>query len=182
MVANTILQDHKFIKNVCYYNRFNIPTFSSSVRFVGSLRDEINGWHQLSLWYFVWDFAVILSLILLWLMVMFIIFIELKRKGRQGDSSGIHWRREDKLQRLQWIPRLSPWRPFRFCVWGHYYALWEECRVYPIKHTLGMMTSSNGINFRVTGPLCGEFTGHQWISLTKASDAELWRFLWSVPE
>ena len=26
-------------------------------------------------------------------------------------------------------------------------------------------------NFRVTGPLCGEFTGHRWISLTKASDA-----------
>ena len=24
-----------------------------------------------------------------------------------------------------------------------------------------MMTSSNGNIFRVTGPLCGEFTGHQ---------------------
>ena len=38
--------------------------------------------------------------------------------------------------------------------------------------------------FRVTGPLCGEFTGHQWmwIPLTKASDAELWCFLWSAPE
>ena len=37
-----------------------------------------------------------------------------------------------------------------------------------------MMTSSNGNIFRVTGPLCGEFTGHQWIPLTKASEAELW--------
>ena len=37
-----------------------------------------------------------------------------------------------------------------------------------------MMMSSNGNIFRVTGPLCGEFTGHRWISLTKASDAELW--------
>ena len=35
-----------------------------------------------------------------------------------------------------------------------------------------MMTSSNGIIFRVTGPLCGEFTGPRWIPLTKASDAE----------
>ena len=26
--------------------------------------------------------------------------------------------------------------------------------------------------FRVTGPLCGEFTGHRWIPLTKTSDAE----------
>ena len=47
--------------------------------------------------------------------------------------------------------------------------------------------------FSVTGPLCGEFTGHQWITshwitghwwipLTKASDVELWYFLWFVPE
>ena len=31
-------------------------------------------------------------------------------------------------------------------------------------------------------PLCGEFTGHRWIPLTKASDAEIWCFLWSAPE
>ena len=37
-----------------------------------------------------------------------------------------------------------------------------------------MMTSSNGNIFRVTGPLCGEFTGDRWIPRTKASDAELW--------
>ena len=30
----------------------------------------------------------------------------------------------------------------------------------------------------VTCPLCGEFTGHRWIPLTKASDAELWYLLW----
>ena len=36
--------------------------------------------------------------------------------------------------------------------------------------------------FRVPGPLRGEFTGHRWISLTKASDAELWCFLWCAPE
>ena len=39
-----------------------------------------------------------------------------------------------------------------------------------------MMTSSNGSIFRVTGPLCGEFTGPRWIPRTKASDAELWCF------
>ena len=43
-----------------------------------------------------------------------------------------------------------------------------------------MMTSSNGNIFRVTGHLCGEFTGHRWISRTKASDAEFDIFLiWS---
>ena len=36
-----------------------------------------------------------------------------------------------------------------------------------------IMTSSNGNIFRVTGPLCGKFTGHRWIPLTKASYAEL---------
>ena len=35
--------------------------------------------------------------------------------------------------------------------------------------------------FGVTGHLCGEFTGPRWKPLTKASDAELWCFLWSTP-
>ena len=35
------------------------------------------------------------------------------------------------------------------------------------------MTSSNGNIFRVTGHLCGEFTGPRWFPRTKASDAEL---------
>ena len=46
---------------------------------------------------------------------------------------------------------------------------------------LTMMTSSKGNNLRVTGHLWGEFTGHRWIPLTKASDAELWCFLWATP-
>ena len=44
------------------------------------------------------------------------------------------------------------------------------------------MTSSNGNIFRITGNLCGEFTGPLWIPHTKASDAELWCFLWSAPQ
>ena len=46
---------------------------------------------------------------------------------------------------------------------------------------LRMMPSSNGNIFRVTGHLCGEFTGYRWIPRTKASDAELWCFLWFAP-
>ena len=45
-----------------------------------------------------------------------------------------------------------------------------------------MMTSTNGSIFRVTDLLRGEFTDHRWIPLTKASDAELWCFLWFAPE
>ena len=43
------------------------------------------------------------------------------------------------------------------------------------------MTASNGNISRVTGHLCGEFTGHRWILHTKAIDAELWCFLRSAP-
>ena len=39
-----------------------------------------------------------------------------------------------------------------------------------------MMTLSHGNIYRVTGPLCGEFTGYRWIPLTKTSNAELWFF------
>ena len=45
-----------------------------------------------------------------------------------------------------------------------------------------MMTSSNGNIFHVTGPLWGESTGHRWILLTEASDAELWCFFDLRPE
>ena len=54
------------------------------------------------------------------------------------------------------------------------------CRGY--RNTCIRMTSSNGNIFCVTDPLWGEFTGHRWIPLTKASDAKLWSFLWSAPE
>ena len=57
-----------------------------------------------------------------------------------------------KWQQLGWLPSQSVPSPF-------------------------MMTSSNGNIFRVTGHLCGEFTGPRWIPHTKASDAELWCFL-----
>ena len=43
------------------------------------------------------------------------------------------------------------------------------------------MTSLNGNIFRVTGHLCGQFTGHRWIPRTKSSDMELWCFLRSAP-
>ena len=51
-----------------------------------------------------------------------------------------------------------------------------------ITDILMMMTSSNANIFCVTGTLWGEFTGHGWISLTKASDTELWCFFLYAPE
>ena len=43
-----------------------------------------------------------------------------------------------------------------------------------IRFADNMTTSSNGNIFRVTAHLCEEFPGHRRISLTKASDAELY--------
>ena len=62
------------------------------------------------------------------------------------------------------------------------YRITKTTRTKPwmVFHVLS--TSSNGNIFRVTGPVCGEVTCHLWIPLTKASDAELWCFLWSAPE
>ena len=51
-----------------------------------------------------------------------------------------------------------------------------------IRSAYYMTTSSNGNILRVTDPLCGKFTGHRWIPLTKASDAELWYFFLFAPE
>ena len=50
-------------------------------------------------------------------------------------------------------------------------------RVHNYWKSCSMITSSNRNSFRVTGPLWGETTGHRWIPLTKASEAELWCFL-----
>ena len=57
-------------------------------------------------------------------------------------------------------------------------ALFTSCSWWFILN-VDMSTSSNGTSFRITGHLCGEFTGHRWIPRTKASDAALWCFLWS---
>ena len=55
---------------------------------------------------------------------------------------------------------------------------WHRNNQGPVPVSDNMMTSSNGNLFRVTGHLCGEFTGPRWIPRTKASDAELWCFFY----
>ena len=65
--------------------------------------------------------------------------------------------------------------------YGRKFILIEFTAV-PTENNFTMMTPSNGNIFRVTGHLCGEFTGPRWIPRTKASDAELWSFLWSASD
>ena len=68
---------------------------------------------------------------------------------------------------------------YKFGNWWLRYLLQNFPQVIVIGPRWCMMTSSNGNFFRVTDHLCGEFTRHRWIPRTKASDAELWCFLWS---
>ena len=74
------------------------------------------------------------------------------------------------------LSETGPWRKFIFSLTNP--SLMEHMTT-ATERT--MTTSSNGNIFRVTGPFCGEVTGHQWIPLPEASDAELLCFLWSAP-
>ena len=70
-------------------------------------------------------------------------------------------------------------------IWRHwgYLTPWKNSQQWlPFEWDSLMETLSNENIFRLVGPLWGESNGHQWIPLTKTSDAELWFFLGSAPE
>ena len=83
-------------------------------------------------------------------------------------------------QRVNWLRESKSWHNHNKT--NHNNVVWTFTQNTTITNRISMMTSSNGNIFRVTGHLCGEFTGLRWIPRTKASDAELWYFLWSASE
>ena len=89
-----------------------------------------------------------------------------------------------KHPKLFWISVFAYmfWKERVISSYAAAHSLVLSTRGFVIPACINMMTSSNGNIFRLTGPLFGEFTGPRWIPLTKASDAELWRILWSAPE
>ena len=65
---------------------------------------------------------------------------------------------------------------------GYFYSSTSDgaCRLdHTGNHRLTMMTSCHGNFFRITSPLRMESTGSPVVSLTKASNAELWWLVWS---
>ena len=66
------------------------------------------------------------------------------------------------------------WRHCNVELWR--IRIWMRMRIrcLGVTYTKSVMTSSNGNIFCVTGPLFWEFTGHRWIPIPKARDAELW--------
>ena len=72
-------------------------------------------------------------------------------------------------------------------IWRQDALLLSETRSWcPINGVLvrlqAMMTSSNRNIFRVTGLLCGEFTGHRWFPTQRTVTRSFNVFLWSAPE
>ena len=76
------------------------------------------------------------------------------------------WSQGEQTMIYSYINKVRDW----------HYSLNNLCFVSSV--IFHMMTSSNDNIFRVTGHLCGEFTGDRWIPSTKDSDAEPWCFLW----
>ena len=72
------------------------------------------------------------------------------------------------------IEKSMGWTVHQQATWG-----WSVRGLNPMPT---MMTSSNENIFLVIGPLRGVSNGHRWISLTNASEEELWCFLWSAPK
>ena len=50
-----------------------------------------------------------------------------------------------------------------------HFKMLTNCRPFCISLNVFMVTSSNGNIFRVTGPLCGEFTGHRLIHRSRVN-------------
>ena len=108
------------------------------------------------------------------------------------------------VQGIQWSPVNFPhkcqWRGASMlsliCAWTYFFShlitnwtyhlpyffsdVWDQRSMYDVHWC--MMTPSSKNIFRVTGLVCGEFTGQRWIPRTKGSGAELWCFLWSAPD
>ena len=63
-------------------------------------------------------------------------------------------------------------KPITTVCWRTQFSLGWNARVGKSALKQHMMTSSNGTIFRVTGHLCGEFTGPRWIPHTKAGDVK----------
>ena len=82
-------------------------------------------------------------------------------------DSGTDQRKHQSSASLAFVREIHRW-PVNVSIWWRHHRL--------IKSGISKLLNLN------TGPLCGEFTGHRWIPLTKACDAELWYFLWSALE
>ena len=104
-------------------------------------------------------------------------------------TGSLYWKWGNHMIALV-LPVKQPWRTRAITSWeftmNRYYndnkRAHQNVYIFVVYHISIMTTSSNGNIFCVTGPLWGKSTSHQCNPLTKASDAELWYFLWFVPE
>ena len=86
----------------------------------------------------------------------------------------------DFTYKLQYTPRYIDNRSRLFFVCGAVVLIWLSWLLH--RHCYLHDDVIKWEHFPRYWPLCGEFTGPRWIPRTKASDAELCYFLWSLPE
>ena len=100
------------------------------------------------------------------------------RKEQLSSSHHQAWYDALTMSRGHWSPKDSQYRrPRARPRWWTLRSLWvfclnSYCWSYVIHDDIIKWK-----HFLRYWPLCGVFTGHRWISLTKASDAEVWHFL-----
>ena len=97
---------------------------------------------------------------------------------RYKSGTGIRYRNVYR-NGVQDVYRKVPYRYLRYLV--PYTTIPNRYHLPPLNST-GTGTKRYRNVYWVTGHLCGEFTGPRWIHRTKASDAELWCFLWYASE
>ena len=122
-------------------------------------------WENNGIVYIICGCIIIIVIVIV---IIVIILSSLSLSSSSKRHNGIKW--------FGYLLLSNPSVPEKEIMWISKFANWyHTCEQYI------MMMSSNGNIFRVTGHLCGEFTGHRWIPLTKASDAGFWCFLWFMP-
>ena len=94
---------------------------------------------------------------------------------------------------IYWLPVDSPyngpimWKVFHVMTWsrGSVFCHYSKSTVVYVKFWISFRIHDDVIKWKHFPhylPFVREFTGHQWIPRTKASDRELWCFLWYTPE
>ena len=79
-------------------------------------------------------------------------------------------------------PRFTPYIAHCLPVWPCRVLSWPQCIVVCRHQRMGFLPETKlkqmkswcGNGFRITGRLCGEYTGHRWIPLTK------WPVMWNL--
>ena len=177
----------KLQKNISWWLYYNLETLSVLLNtgpfcgeFIVSPLDSIHKWSLL--WSF--DFVYVVILIKLfnkqsncWWLELTNSWLKENMPFRRVYSFSLHWKTCSCAQAIV--------QYFSYGLIHRQDMLYFKILSSPEDKELEVAGQDNGIkwkHFPRYSHLCGEFTSHRWIPRTKASDVELWCFLWFSPE